>query len=271
MGTARCLLAAALLAALAGCETLDGPGFFSGLNLLSTQEEIALGKQLAGEVEKQEKVLDDAAMQAYVRGIGDRLARVSTRTDVTYHFTVIDSPDTINAFALPGGHMYFYTGLLKLCENEAELAAVMAHEMGHVAARHHGESLTRLYGMEWLAGIILGDNPRAAAEVVAGFLGTGIAMHYSRAAEREADSLGAEFLFRAGYPPDAMVTFMEKLMAQEAQRGGGRPLPIFSSHPPTQERHMLLQNLMQRYPLEMRRNSPVYAERYREQVLSKLQ
>ena len=114
---------------LCGCETLglgttgDGGGLKS-LNILSTQEEIKLGQECSAEVEKTEPLLNNPAVQTYVAGIADRLARVATRTDVTYSVKVIDKPDTVNAFALPGGFMYVYTGLMKICENEAELAAV---------------------------------------------------------------------------------------------------------------------------------------------------
>jgi len=260
------LLAAALTIALTGCETLEGGQSF---NLLSTEQEVELGKQVSAEVEKQEKMLDDAAIQAYVGQIGQRLARVSSRQDIAYTFKVFDAPDTVNAFALPGGNMYIYTGLMKICQNEAELAAVMAHEMGHVAARHHGESMTRQYGYNLIASLLLGDNPKAAAQLAAGLIGQTITARYSREQEREADALGMEFMFRAGYSPDAMISFMQKLQAEES-KGGGQWLPIFASHPPTTERLQLLGAMLQRYPAELRRQSPTYPERYQQQVLARL-
>ena len=97
---------------MAGCMTLEGEPI--QFNILSTQQEVELGAQLSAEVEKQEKISKDAALQAYVSEIGARLGSVATRQDVQYRFTVIDNPDTVNAFALPGGHMYLYTGLLKI-------------------------------------------------------------------------------------------------------------------------------------------------------------
>lgn len=253
---------------VAGCMTLEGQPYT--LNILSTPQEIELGEQLAAEIEKQETISGDAVLQAYITGIGERLERVATRQDVPYSFTVIDKPDTVNAFALPGGPMYLYTGLLKMCENEAELASVMAHEMAHVAAHHHGEAMTKQYGMELLSQLLLGKNPGAWASIASDF-GKGLMMnYYSRANEREADALGMEFLFRAGYQPEAMVSFMRKLIAEEQRAGGGPPLPIFSSHPPTQERLMYLQNLIQQYPLDVRQKAPIYEERYQENVLSRL-
>jgi len=252
----------------AGCMTLEGQPY--ALNILSTPQEIELGEQLATEIEKQEKISDDAVLQEYIVGIGERLERVATRQDVPYRFTVIDKPDTVNAFALPGGPMYLYTGLLKMCENEAELASVMAHEMAHVAAHHHGEAMTKQYGIELFSQLLLGENAGAWRRIASDF-GKGLLMnYYSRANEREADALGMEFLFRAGYRPEAMVSFMQKLIAEEQRTGGAHPLPIFSSHPPTQERFVRLQNLVQQYPLAARQEAPLYEEQYQEIVLSRL-
>ncbi|HOF39057.1 MAG TPA: M48 family metallopeptidase [Candidatus Hydrogenedentes bacterium] len=254
--------------AMAGCMTLEGePVKF---NILSTQQEIQLGKQLSAEVEKQEKVSKDAALQAYVSQIGARLGSVATRQDVQYSFTVIDNPDTVNAFALPGGHMYLYTGLLKICENEAELAGVMAHEIAHVAAHHHGEAMTKQFGFELLTQLVLGEQPSALAKIATGVFGQGMMSYYSRDNEREADALGMEFLYRAGYRPDGMVSFMQKLIAEEQRSGGGHPLPIFASHPPTQERLARLQNQLQRYPQAELQQISLNQDRYRENVLKRL-
>lgn len=244
--------------ALAGCMTMEGGQF----NMLSTDQEIELGKQFATEVERKEKILENAQVQAYAAQIGDRLARVSTRQGVPYSFKVIDAPSTVNAFALPGGNMYIYTGLMRLCDNEAELASVMAHEMGHVAAQHHGEALTRQYGYDLIMGVILGQKPGQTAQIVSGLLGQTVESRYSREQEREADALGMEFLFRAGYPPDAMISFMNKMLAEEQKRGGNQWLPIFASHPPTEERLQLLQGMLEKYPAEMRSGGTLNAERY---------
>ena len=254
-----------------GCATFEqGGGFLGGINLLSTSEEVQLGQRFATEVEKQETVHPDAALQAYVRDIGARLAGAAPRQDITYTFTVIDAPDTINAFALPGGYTYYYTGLMQLCESEAELAAVMAHEIAHVAARHHGEMMTRQLGMELISDIIVGEKQSRAAAIVTQLFSTGVAARYSRVQEREADQLGMDILYRAGYQPEAMITFMQKLLAYDQQRGGGRGLPIFATHPTPEERVQLLQSLMQQYSPEMRQQRQIGADRYQAQVLSKL-
>jgi len=240
------------------------------IDIISTEQEVELGRQLALEIEKEEKVLSDADVQGYVQRIGERLARVTTRHDLQYTFRVIDAPKTVNAFAIPGGNMYVYTGLMKACGNEAELAAVMAHEMGHVAARHHGQTLTREYGLDLLMSIILGKNRNETGKLAGQLLGKTVAMRFSREQEREADALGMEFLFCAGYRPEAMLTFMNKMVAAEQKNGGGNWLPIFSSHPPTEKRLAILQSLVQKYPPNLRAANQLYAERYQQTVLSKL-
>lgn len=251
---------------LTACATTTGRDF----NLISTEEEVALGKKFAGEVEQEEKVLDNADIQAYVRAIANRLAPAAPRhQELHYQVKVIDAPDTVNAFALPGGYLYVYTGLMKMCENEAELASVIAHEIGHVAAYHHGEMISRQVGFQMVAGMLLGQEPGAAAQVLATLVGTGYNAAYSREQERQADGLGMEIMARAGYSPDGMVAFMHKLL-EEDQRTGQRPLPIFSSHPPTAERLQRLQSQAARYPLELRRNGRVNAAGYAQHVLGPL-
>ena len=270
-----CLCLACL--SIAGCATLEeytgisgtggGGGLITNLNLVSTDKEVQLGQQFSAEVEKEEPLLNNPAIQQYVEEVGGRLARYSPRQEISYSFKVINAPDTVNAFALPGGYMYLYTGLMKLCANEAELAAVMAHEIAHVSGKHHGEMMTRQTGMEAITAIALGENPGAAAALASQLFTKGISARFSRTQEREADSVGMDILYRAGYPPDAMISFMNKLLALDRESGGTRSLPIFATHPSPEERVTLLQDLMCQYPAESRS----YGEdRYFEQVLSGL-
>ena len=258
-----CLVLAIVPLLSDGCISVEGVQ----PNMLTTQQEIALGDKFAKEVEAEKKVLDDPVIQDYVNTIGNHLARFSPRKDIQYQFTVIDDPEEVNAFALPGGHLYFYTGLMKLCENEAQLAAVMAHEMAHVAEHHHGENLTRRYGLEFLASMILGEEPSEFANLAAQLLGSGLLMNYSRQNEREADQLGMRMLYQGGYDPDGMVAFMNSMLEYERSKGGGHPLPIFSSHPPTQERMSYLNVLAQQYPPGY---DVVNADVYRAKVLERL-
>ncbi len=255
---------------LQGCVT---PGEGPQPNRVSTAQEIEIGKQMAAEVEKDEKRLNNPAIQNYIEQIGQRLAKQSARQDVPYEFTVIDNPDIVNAFALPGGHMYIYTGLLKMCDNEAQLASVMAHEIGHVAAYHHGETLTRQMNTELIQSILVGNSRSELAKAGLQIAGATGAMWFSRAQEREADKLGMDYLFRAGYKPEAMVDFMQKL-AQYEQQQGGSPQPgflkFFASHPATADRIANLNTLMLQYPLDMRNANQNYFDRYKANVLDKL-
>jgi len=262
------LYAAGAVALLSSCITLDGTRSF---NLLSTQEEVTIGRGIADEIEAKEKVLDDPALQQYLNEIGQRLVAGVERRDVEYQFKVIDAPETVNAFALPGGFMYVYTGLMKFCDNEAELASVMAHEIAHVAAHHHGEALTRAYGIQLVSSIILGRNQAQAARIAGEFIG-GMGMRYfSRQNEFEADAKGMEYLARAGYRPGAMVSFMQKLAQADQGGGGSRLITLFATHPPASERIARLAASEQQYPADLRLNGPVYADRFRERAISRIQ
>ena len=266
MKLVKCVSLLVLCALTSACLTTDG----QKPNLLTTEEEVAIGEKVSKEIEAKEKILDDPAMQAYMRTVGAHLAAFAPRQDVEYRFTVIDNPETINAFALPGGHMYVYTGLLRLCGNEAELASVMAHEISHVACYHHGESLTRQYGYALLMGILLGEEPSATAQLVAQLVGTLGTMKFSRQDEREADQMGMRILFQGGYKPEAMVSFMNKMIEENARKGGANPPKIFSSHPPTAERMQYLNEMVQTFPSEYRANNVLNEARYKTNVLARL-
>ncbi|MEX2016732.1 MAG: M48 family metallopeptidase [Candidatus Hydrogenedentales bacterium] len=254
---------------LIGCGSLTTEGGGGGINLLSTEEELALGQKMAAQIEQEQPVLNDPAVQQYVDRIGQRLQAVvppGVDRNINYQFKVIDAPDTVNAFALPGGYLYVYTGLMKLIENEAELAGVMAHEIAHVTAEHHGEQLTKQYGASFLASLLLGEDPGAIAQGVAQVTNYLVQAGYSREAEREADRIGADMLMRGGYNPNAMITFMQKMAAQ-SQAPGGRIMAFISTHPLTQERIEYLQSQINTYPANVRADYPVFAERYQEMKL----
>ena len=149
----------------------------------------------------------DQALQAYVQQVGERVARHSHRGQLDYHFTVIDSPD-INAFALPGGYIYIHRGLMAYLGSEAELAAVLGHEVGHVTARHgvRQQSQSTAWGVLGQA-VAMGTGVGAAADVT-GVLGNAVVRGYGRDMELEADGLGAEYLARGGYDPQAMICLL---------------------------------------------------------------
>ncbi|HWN76099.1 MAG TPA: M48 family metallopeptidase [Candidatus Udaeobacter sp.] len=213
-----------------------------GMNFYSLEREIALGKALAQEVERSSKMIDDPIVTEYVNRVGQNLVRNSD-AQVPFTIKVIDS-DEVNAFALPGGFFYVNSGLILRAQEESELAGVMAHEISHVTARHGTKQATK--------GELIQLGAMAAMIVVPyGWAGYGIYqgmnlaipltfLKFSRDAEREADFLGIQYMYKAGYDPNAYVTFFERIQADEKRRPGTIP-KFFSTHPPTPERIELAQ------------------------------
>ena len=219
---------------LLSCAT-TGPGGKQSLVLIPTGQEVAIGAQMAQQVEATEKRLQDSTWQVYLTEIGNRIVRICDRQDIEYHFTVIES-DVVNAFAAPGGYIYFYTGLLREMDSEAELAAVMAHEISHVVARHGIKRLQKALGVALAYELVLGGNSSETIEAAVG-VGMGLLFAgYSREAEREADNFGLYYMIKAGYDPNGMLDMFATL----TELGGGGSTNLFErlarSHPETEER-----------------------------------
>ena len=208
-----------------------------GVNLYSLEREIALGKGAAQEVEKSAKMITDPVVTEYVNRVGQNLVRNSD-AKVPFTIKVIDS-DEINAFALPGGFFYVNSGLILHADEEAELAGVMAHEIAHVAARHGTRQATKGEIIQWasIPLILLGPGGWAGYGLYQGLnLAIPIGfLKFTRDAEREADYLGLQYMYKAGYDPNAFVSFFEKIEAEERRHPGSIP-KVFSTHPPTPER-----------------------------------
>lgn len=228
------LLMTALLV-LVSCAT-TGPGGEKSLILIPTSYELQIGAGMAQQVAETEKSLPDPQWQEYINEVGQKIVAVCDRTDIEYHFTVIES-DQINAFAAPGGYVYFYTGLLRIMDNESELVAVMAHEISHVVARHGIKRLQTAMGAQLAYQLVFGGDNKSEALNAAVTLGLGLAFAgYSRDAEREADRYGIVYMEKAGYDPHGAETMFQKLMA--AGDAGSESVfeKLARSHPESQER-----------------------------------
>ena len=216
------------------------------VNLYSIEKEIGIGKQMAQEVERQARVVDDPVIAEYVNRIGQNLVRNSD-AKVPFTIKVVDD-ESINAFALPGGFFFVNTGILLNADNEAEMAGVMAHEIAHVAARHGTCQATKgeLINYGTIPLIFLGGWTGYAIRQ-----GMGLAipmgfLSFSRGYEQAADNLGLQYMYKAGYDPSSFVDFFEKVQSQE-KRKPGTMSKVFSTHPPTDERIKNAQKNIQQY------------------------
>jgi predicted Zn-dependent protease len=228
-------------------EAIGDRGVGKGVNFYSLEKEIALGKQLAQEVERQAKVVDDPTIAEYVSRIGQNLVRNSD-AKVPFTIKVLDSEE-VNAFALPGGFFFVNIGLILKADTEAELAGVMGHEIAHVAARHGTRNATR--GQIAQIGMI-------AMSIAIPYGWTGYAIRqgagmaiplgfltFSRANEREADHLGLQYMYKAGYDPTAFVDFFEKIESLEKKKPGSVS-KVFATHPMTDDRIKSAQDEIQK-------------------------
>lgn len=212
---------------------------YSNKGLMSEQEEIRLGAQVHQQVLQKFRLVEDPEVAGYMQGLGERLARSSRRPDIPYRFYVIDDP-SVNAFALPGGYIYVHTGLLQLAQTEDELSAAVAHEIGHVAARHGLRNLKKAQRTALIFGILgvgadIATGGSGAGRAGAQILAAGLMTKNSRDFEREADYLGLYNVRAAGESPAGMIQIFERLgsarSSRSSQMGG-----IFASHPDAKER-----------------------------------
>ena len=216
-----------------------------GVNFYSIEKEIALGKQLAAEVERNAKIVDDPVIAEYVNRLGQNLVRNSDAR-VPFTIKVIDS-DEVNAFALPGGYFYVNSGLVKLAASEAELAGVMAHEIAHVAARHGTRQATKgqITNLATIPLIFLGGWTGYGIRQAAGLAIPLTFLKFSRNFEREADFLGVQYLYKTGYDPAAMVQFFERLKAQKKKKTSKSKIAkVFKTHPLTEDRIKRIQKVI---------------------------
>jgi predicted Zn-dependent protease len=233
----------AVLATVVGCASNPATGG-ADVVTMSEKKEIEIGRQMHPQILKQYGRYDDEQLQAYVSDIGQRIAAKSHRPNLTYTFTVLDSEET-NAFALPGGYVYITRGIMSYLNDEAELVAVLGHEVGHITARHavRQQSGAAAAGIgATLIGVLTGSGDLAN---IANAAGTALVRGYGRDMELEADSIGAEYLGRLGYDPKSMIDVVRLLKNQEmfeiqqARQEGREPRVyhgVFSSHPDNDKR-----------------------------------
>jgi predicted Zn-dependent protease len=238
------LAAVALLLSIAACETVPVTGR-SQFNVVDDETAAKLGEQAFDEIKAKSKISKDPEANAMVQRVGKRLAAVSGLKE-NWEFIVIDDPQ-VNAFALPGGKIAVYTGILPVARDDAGLATVLAHEVGHVMAEHAGERISQSQAIEagtGVAAILLGGATGIDANTMAGLLGAGatvgLTLPFGRQQEYEADRIGLTLMARAGYDPRVAVGFWQRMSQQS---GGGGP-EFLSTHPAGENRVARIQELL---------------------------
>lgn len=229
------IISTLLLFLLSGCVTIYNPATQRRETLLiDTESEVSLGRDMDRQVQKRFKILPDPKRQSRLNDIGIKVAGFSDRQDLAYHFKII-ADEEFNAFAIPGGFIYVNAGLMDAATDE-ELACVLGHEIGHIAARHSVKKLEANLGYQIVMSIALGlSSPQAmtqAMDIIFDLASLG----YSRNDETLADKLAVKYARRAGFNPYGMVTFLKKLEKEAKKKGGHLRIEIFSSHPNLEER-----------------------------------
>jgi len=220
---------------LAGCAINPVTGKRE-IRLLSTRQEVALGRETAQQVEKEFGVYNDPELQKYITEVGEKLVDVCERKEITYSFTVLNTP-MVNAFAAPGGFVFVTRGILKELDDEAELAGVMGHEIGHVVYRHGAKQFEKVFGYSAivLIGEIITKRDLSQLKQYTDFFVSLMLLGYSRKNEFESDNSGVRYSLASGYDPRGMVDFFEKLKTME-KKPPTKFETLFRSHPPTADR-----------------------------------
>jgi predicted Zn-dependent protease len=245
------LLALALFATgCAGFATLSESMF-----MMSPEQEVALGQKLAPQIQKDMVLVQDPAVTSYVEALGQRIWANSQGGQIQPRFFVVKN-DELNAFAIPGGNVYVYTGLLDAAENEAELSAVLGHELGHVSMRHGARHVSRQQGLDFVQQLVLGADSGQAAQLVAQIVDSGALNHMTQQDESEADAIGVQTLYRMNYDPLAMRSFFGKLKDKYGDNAGVAA-SFLADHPPTSARMDHVSQLAAQLPPKPFQTPPV--------------
>lgn len=223
------LLFAAMLAACASSGINQGD-----INVIGLDEEWELGRQLEADLAKELDLVKDREILAYINRAGQQVVAQTEMASLPWTFHVVRD-EAINAFNIPGGHVYVNTGLITTAQSASELMGVVSHEIAHGVARHGTEQLTRVYGLNFIASVLLGSDPKTYQAILAQILGTGAIASFSRDAEEEADELGVRYMYDAGYDPLGMPRMFEHLLSERQRRPDGVS-QFFSTHPLTEDR-----------------------------------
>lgn len=245
-----------------GCQTLRALEQQTTYYTISPEQEAELGLQYNEELSSQLDYITDPIVENWVQDLGESLVEHSPETAQEFTFQVTTDP-AVNAFAIPGGFCYINAGLILKADNEAQVAAVVAHEINHVTARHGVRSLQRAAGLDLLAQALASENQAAASAVqVVQQAGGLVAMRsFGRHDEREADRLGVEAMYKAGYDPREAAEFFQKLKDMEGDSAGGSKLSeIVSTHPATDERIQNIREQVSQYSLgnDLIKNRPIF-------------
>jgi len=220
---------------LTGCVTIYNPATGRKETLLiDTESEVALGRDMDRQIQKKLKILQDPEMQYRLNNIGTRVSAFSDRQDITYHFRIVKDKE-LNAFAIPGGFIYVNNGLVDMAGDD-ELACVLAHEIGHIAARHSVKRLQSVMGYQIIASIASRISGNQALIRATNIVFDLVNLGYSRKDEFLADKLSVKYAKKSGFNPYGMVTFFNKLKQEAGKKGPNFNLVFLSSHPPIDER-----------------------------------
>lgn len=222
------------------------PGSASSISL---DQEWQLGNQMAAQVQQQVHLVNDPAALAYVRQVGERLHAQTPLADRPFDFEIVADP-TVNAFSIPGGHVYVNQGLIGAIDKADELAAVMAHEIAHVVHRDVLKQMDQQQEISAIGSILLGQNPGVLQQLLAQIIAGGAMARFSRADEKRADDTGLDIMYHANYDPHGMLDMFNRLLALGGGGGGGAASRFFADHPGTQDRINDIQSRLGNYPTQ---------------------